>query len=74
MARPQIADGRDGLQIGRVTAKILNKQSRIANKVYSSLGVELEADNSVPKNISLLGNVAKGLGLGRVLWKNDPRQ
>jgi len=32
MARPQVADGRDGLQIWRVAINILNKQSRTANK------------------------------------------
>jgi hypothetical protein len=40
MARPQVADG-DGLQIWRVAANILNKQSRAADKGWSSsLGVE----------------------------------
>jgi hypothetical protein len=28
MERPQVADGRDGLQVWRVAANILNKQSR----------------------------------------------
>jgi hypothetical protein len=32
MARPQVADGEDGLQIWRVAANILNKQSRTADK------------------------------------------
>jgi hypothetical protein len=32
MARPQVADGRDGLQIWRVAANILNKQSRTAQR------------------------------------------
>jgi hypothetical protein len=32
MARPQVVDGGDGLQIWRVAANILNKQSRIAYK------------------------------------------
>jgi hypothetical protein len=31
MARPQVADGGGGLQIWRVAANILNKQSRIAD-------------------------------------------
>jgi hypothetical protein len=31
-ARPRFADGGDGLQIWRVTANILNKQSRIADR------------------------------------------
>jgi hypothetical protein len=32
MARPQVADGGDGLQTWRVDANILNKQSRTADK------------------------------------------
>jgi hypothetical protein len=36
MARPQVADGGDGLQIWRVAANILNKQSRTADKRWSS--------------------------------------
>jgi hypothetical protein len=40
MARPQVADGGDGLQICRVAANILNKQSQTADKWWSSsLGV-----------------------------------
>jgi hypothetical protein len=36
MARPQVADGEDGLQIWRVAANILNKQSRTADKGWPS--------------------------------------
>jgi hypothetical protein len=36
MALPRVADGGDGIQIGRVVAKILNKQSRGADKGWSS--------------------------------------
>jgi hypothetical protein len=36
MARPQVADGGDGLQIWRVAANILNKQSRTTDKGRSS--------------------------------------
>jgi hypothetical protein len=36
MAHPQVVDGEDGLQIWRVAANILNKQSRTANKEWSS--------------------------------------
>jgi hypothetical protein len=32
MARPQVADGGNTLQVWRVTANILNKQSRTADK------------------------------------------
>jgi hypothetical protein len=36
MARPQFADGGDSLQIWRVAANILNKQSRTADRGWSS--------------------------------------
>jgi hypothetical protein len=40
MARPRVVDRGDGLQIWRVAANILNKQSRTADSVWSSsLGV-----------------------------------
>jgi hypothetical protein len=32
IVRPQVADGGDGLQVCRVAANILNKQSRTADK------------------------------------------
>jgi hypothetical protein len=49
MARPQVADGGDGLQIWRAAAKILNKQSRTAEKGWlSSLGTERGANNFSP--------------------------
>jgi hypothetical protein len=44
MARPQVADGGNTLQVWRVAANILNKQSRAADKGWSSslgLGVGL---------------------------------
>jgi hypothetical protein len=48
-ARPQIADGGEGLQIWRVAANMLNKQSRTADKGWhSSLGVGRGANNSPP--------------------------
>jgi hypothetical protein len=49
MARPQVADGGEGLQIWRVAANILNKQSGTADKGWpSSLGVGRGANNSPP--------------------------
>jgi hypothetical protein len=36
MARPQVADGGDALQVWRIAANILNKQSRTADKGWSS--------------------------------------
>jgi hypothetical protein len=47
MARPQVADGGDGLQVLRVAANILNKQSRTAEEMWSfSFGVGRGAKNS----------------------------
>jgi hypothetical protein len=49
MARPQVADEGDVLQVWRVAANILNKQSRTADKRWSSsLGVGRGASNSLP--------------------------
>jgi len=36
MSRPRVADEEDGLQIWRVAANILTKQSRTADKGWSS--------------------------------------
>jgi hypothetical protein len=47
MARPQVADAGDGLQIWREAANILNKQSRTADKGWpSSLGAGRRDNNS----------------------------
>jgi hypothetical protein len=57
----------DGLQIWRVAANILNKQSRTANKggpTHWGLGVGLET--LLHKKISLLQNVTKALRPGWV--------
>jgi hypothetical protein len=49
MACPQVVDGGQGLQVWRVAANILNKQSRTADKGWpSSLGVGRGANNSPP--------------------------
>jgi hypothetical protein len=49
MARPRVADGRDGLQQWRLTANILNKQPRTNDKGWSSsLGVRCRANNPSP--------------------------
>jgi hypothetical protein len=49
MARPRVADTEDGLQIWRVAANILNKQSRTADSGWSSsLGVGRGANNPSP--------------------------
>jgi hypothetical protein len=49
MARPQVADGGEALQVWRVASNILNKQSRTADKRWSSiLGVGRGANNTSP--------------------------
>jgi hypothetical protein len=49
MSHPAVANGGDGLQVWRVAANILNKQSRTSDKGWSSsLGVGHEAKNSSP--------------------------
>jgi hypothetical protein len=70
MAGPQVADGGDGLQIWRVAADIVHKQSRTVDKVWSStwgLVVELAAPSR--KRISLIRNTTKGLGTMSCLTK-----
>jgi hypothetical protein len=47
MVHLQVADGRDILQIWRAAANVLNKQSHIGNKGWSSsFGVGRGANNS----------------------------
>jgi hypothetical protein len=58
MARPQVGDGEDGLQIWRVTANISNQQSQTAD----SLGVGRGAKNTHSKK-NVLRNITQGLGL-----------
>jgi hypothetical protein len=72
MARPHVADGGDGLQIWKVAANIINKQSRATDKGWaSSLWIWGGANNSSPeKKINLLGKFIRSLGLGRILWIN----
>jgi hypothetical protein len=49
MARPQVADRGDSLQFWTVDANMLNKQSRTADKGWSSIfGVGRRANNSSP--------------------------
>jgi hypothetical protein len=49
MARPQVADRGDALQIWRVAANILNKQLWTADRGWpSSLGVRWGANNPQP--------------------------
>jgi hypothetical protein len=49
MARPRVADGRDGFQLWRLAANILTKQPRTNDKGWpSGLGVGRGANNPSP--------------------------
>jgi hypothetical protein len=68
MARHQVADGEDGLQIWKGAANIFNKQSQATDKGwYSNFSVERVAKRNSPLKIRLLRNVRKDLGFGRIL-------
>jgi hypothetical protein len=70
MACPQFADGGDGLQMWRLAANILNKQSSTADKrLSSSLRFGRRAAKSSPQK-GLLRNITMGLELGRILCIN----
>jgi hypothetical protein len=72
MARHQVTNGGDGLQIWRVATNILNKQSRTADRGWSSsLGVGRGAKTHHRKKSNLLRNISQSLGPGRILWQND---
>jgi hypothetical protein len=65
MARPQVPDGGDGLQIRKVPANILNKQTADMGWSFSLWGGR---GVTIPhRKNSLLRNVTQGLGLGRIL-------
>jgi hypothetical protein len=63
MARPRVADRGDSLQIWKVAANILNKQSRTADSGRSSsLGVGQGANNPSRKTHYLLRITTHSLG------------
>jgi hypothetical protein len=67
MACPQDADGRGCVQIWRVSANILNKQSRIADTGWSC-GFGLDVGLTIPdRKNSSLRNIIHGLGLDQ--WR-----
>jgi hypothetical protein len=69
MARPRLADRGDSLQIWRVAANMLNKQSRTADSGWSSsLGVGLTT--LLRKTQYLLRITMHSLGTGRITWHN----
>jgi hypothetical protein len=69
MARHRVADRGYGLQIWRVAANTLNKQSRTADSGWSSsLGVGL---TTLPRKTHyLLRITTHSLGTGRITWHN----
>jgi hypothetical protein len=71
MACPQVVDGRNGLQIWRVAANVLNKQLQTAYKEWSSsLGVGYEANSSSPyKKKACHEMLHRALDLGRFFEK-----
>jgi hypothetical protein len=71
MARPRVADRGGGLQIWKVAANILNKQSRTADsKRSSSLGVGRGLTTLPRKTQYLLRNTTHNLRSGRIIWHN----
>jgi hypothetical protein len=69
MARPPVADGGTASDM-RVAANILNKQSRTADKGWSSsVGVGRDANNSSLLKHILLRNIHRqSLAPGLILW------
>jgi hypothetical protein len=71
MARPRVADRGYGLQVWRVAANILNKQSRTADSGWSSSpGVGRGANNPSRKTHYLLRITTHRLRTGRISWHN----
>jgi hypothetical protein len=71
MARPLVADRGDGLQIWRVAANMLNKQSRTADSGWSSsLRVGRGPTTFTHKTQCLLRNTAHSRRPGRIIWHN----
>jgi hypothetical protein len=69
MARPQVAGGGGSLQIWRVAANILNKQSWTADEGWSSrLGVGWWLETPDSKKNYILRNISKRLGPELILW------
>jgi hypothetical protein len=68
-ARPRLADRGDGLQIWRVAANVLNKQSRTADSGWSSsLGVWRGGIKTLPRKTQyVLRNTTHSLGSERAV-------
>jgi hypothetical protein len=59
MARPLVADGGDGLQLWRVAANILDKQSPTAENWWSSRLLVGRCSNNSSRKECLLRNITK---------------
>jgi hypothetical protein len=70
MARPRVADGGYGLQMWRMAANVLNKQSRTADKGWSSAW-ELGEGLTIYRKKQLLWNVTQRLA-GSYEHGNEP--
>jgi hypothetical protein len=65
---------RNGLQLWRLAANILNEQPWTNDKGWSSsLGVGRGGNNHSQKKINVVWKFKKSLGPGWILWINDPR-
>jgi hypothetical protein len=70
-ARPQVADEGDGLQIWRVTANILNKQSRTDERRWSSsLGLGVGLTTPHLKNILCHEMLQRTSNVNGYFWKH----
>jgi len=74
MLRPQVADGKNGLQMIRLAANILNKQSRTADRWWSySLGVGRGVNISSPKKFTTFETFHKASDLCEI-WSVTLRE
>jgi len=70
MARPQVGN-RGKVSIWRVAANILNKQSRTADKWWSSgLGFGRRSNNTSPYKLTLLRKGHSCFRTGLIFWYN----
>jgi hypothetical protein len=66
MVRPQVADGGDSLQMWRVAANIVNKQSQTADKGWSSsLGVGRRATGCDTDHYMVVANIRERLAASK---------
>jgi hypothetical protein len=68
MARPQVAEGR------QLRIYLISKDGQQTKGRSSSVWVERGANYSHLKEVSLLRNITRSLGHGRIFWTNDLRE